>query len=76
MTLDVEGSVGEKKAIMLRGFRPESSLIFAQKMLDLGAVPVGASQKATAVIKNVAQSDAIFEASGRDRALQRCPGSP
>ena len=64
MTLDVEGSIGEKKTIMLRGFRPESSLIFAQKVLDLGAVPVGANQRATAVIRNVGQSDAIFEASG------------
>ena len=64
MTLDVEGAVGEKKVIALRGSRPESNLIFAQKVLDLGAVPVGAPQKATAVIRNIGQSDAIFEVSG------------
>ncbi|KAK9836045.1 hypothetical protein WJX84_006212 [Apatococcus fuscideae] len=61
MTLDVEGAVGDKKMITLRGVRPESNICFCQKVLDLGAVPVGALQKAMAVIRNIGQSDAIFE---------------
>ena len=59
MTLHVEGAVGDHKTVELRGHRPESSLIFSQKLLDIGAIPVGAPQKATATIRNVGESDAI-----------------
>ena len=63
MSLHVEGAVGDEKVVELHGFRPESNLIFTQKVLDIGAIPVGAPQKATAMIRNVGESDAMFQAS-------------
>ncbi len=63
MTLHVEGAVGEHAIVELRGHRPESNLIFTQKVVDIGPVPVGTPQKATAVIRNIGESDAMFQAS-------------
>ena len=55
--------MGDHATVGLHGHRPESNLIFTQKVVDIGPVPVGTPQKATAVIRNIGESDAMFQAS-------------